>query len=93
MMQIEIESAWLEYQAADTALAAARQAVQAAEAAQAMLSEDFRAGKGMLTTLLEAEQMYRETSLGYLAADNARIRSQAALRLSLGKALINEEVQ
>lgn len=93
MMQIEIESAWRDFKAADTALAAARQAVEAAEAAQAMLSEEFRAGKGMLTTLLEAEEMYRETALGYLAADNARIRSQAALRLTLGKALINEEVR
>lgn len=93
MMQIEIESAWREYKAADTALAAARQAVQAAADAQAMLNEDFRAGKGLITSLLEAEQMFRETSLGYLAADYARIRSQAALRLALGKALINEEVR
>jgi outer membrane protein TolC len=92
MMRIEIENAWRDYQTADTTQAAAQQAVQAAEAAQQMLSEDFRAGKGQLTDLLEAEQAFRDASFGYLAANHARIRSQAALRLALGKALINEEV-
>jgi outer membrane protein TolC len=92
MMRIEIENAWRDYQTADTALAAAQQAVQAASAAQEMLSEDFRAGKGQLTDLLEAEQAFRDASFGYLAANHARIRSRAALRLALGKALINEEV-
>lgn len=92
MMRIEIENAWRDYQTADTTLAAAQQAVAAAQAAQEMLNEDFRAGKGQLTELLEAEQAYREASFGYLAANHARIRSQAALRLALGKALINEEV-
>jgi outer membrane protein TolC len=92
MMRIEIENAWRDYQTADTSLAAAEQAVQAATAAQEMLSEDFRAGKGQLTDLLEAEQAFRDASFGYLAANHARIRSRAALRLALGKALINEEV-
>ena len=92
MMRIEIENAWRDYQTSDTALAAAQQAVQAAQAAQEMLSEDFRAGKGQLTDLLEAEQAYRDASFGYLSANHARIRSQAALRLALGKALITEEV-
>ena len=92
MIRIEIENAWRDYQASDTSLAAAQQAVQAAQAAQEMLSEDFRSGKGQLTDLLEAEQSYREAAFGYLAASHARIRSQAALRLALGKALINEEV-
>jgi outer membrane protein TolC len=92
MMRIEIENAWRDYQTSDTALAAAQQAVQAAQAAQEMLNEDFRAGKGQLTDLLEAEQAFRDASFGYLAATHARIRSQAALRLALGKALINEEV-
>jgi outer membrane protein len=92
MMRIEIQNAWSDYRTADTSLAAAQQAVQAATAAQEMLNEDFRAGKGQLTDLLEAEQAFREASFGYLAANHARIRSQAALRLALGKALINEEV-
>jgi outer membrane protein TolC len=92
MVRIEIENAWRDYQTSDTALAAAQQAVQAAQAAQEMLNEDFRAGKGQLTDLLEAEQAFRDASFGYLAATHARIRSQAALRLALGKALINEEV-
>jgi len=92
MMRIEIENAWRDYQTSDTSLAAAEQAVQAAQAAQEMLSEDFRAGKGQLTDLLEADQAFRDASFGYLGANYARIRSQAALRLALGKALINEEV-
>ncbi|MBW8889531.1 MAG: TolC family protein [Fibrobacteres bacterium] len=92
MMRIEIENAWRDYQTSDTSLAAAQQAVQAAQAAQEMLSEDFRAGKGQLTDLLEAEQAFRDASFGYLGANHARIRSQAALRLALGKALITEEV-
>ncbi len=93
MMRIEIENAWRDYQSADTSLAAAQQAITAAQAAQEMLSQDFRAGKGMLTDLLEADQMYRDASFGYLAANYSRVRSQAALRLALGKGLINEEVQ
>lgn len=93
MMRIEIENAWRDYQTADTALAAVGQAVAAAQAAQEMLSEDFRAGKGQLTEVLEAEQALREASFQYLAATHARVRSRAALRLALGKALINEEVQ
>lgn len=93
MMRIEIENAWRDYQSSDTSLAAAGQAVSAAQAAQEMISQDFRAGKGLLSDLLEADQMYRDASFGYLAANYARIRSQAALRLALGKGLINEEVQ
>ncbi len=91
LSQVEIESAYRDYQAADTAQAAAEQAVQAAQEAQAMLSEDFRAGKGQLTDLLDAEQSLREATLGVLNARYASVRSRAALRLALGKGLINEE--
>jgi len=91
MVQIEIESAFHEYQAADTALAAAEQAVSAAMEAQALLSQDFRAGKGQLTDLLSAEEGLRNAEFGVLAARNQHIRSAAAMRLALGKGLINEE--
>ena len=91
MVQIEIESAFREYQAADTALLAAEQAVNAAKEAQALLSEDFRAGKGQLTDLLSAEESLRNAEFGVLGARYQHIRSAAAMRLALGKGLINEE--
>jgi outer membrane protein len=91
MVQIEIESAFREYQAADTALLAAEQAVAAAKEAQALLSQDFRAGKGQLTDLLSAEESLRNAEFGVLGARYQHIRSAAAMRLALGKGLINEE--
>jgi outer membrane protein len=92
LVQIEIESAFKEYQAADTALAAAEQAVSAAKEAQALLSQDFRAGKGQLTDLLSAEEQLRNAEFGVLSTRYQHIRSAAAMRLALGKGLINEEV-
>jgi outer membrane protein len=91
MTEVEIGGSYLEYTAADSAKTAAEQAVQAAQEAQAMLSEEFRAGKGQLTDLLDAEQALREATLGALDARYASIRSRAALRIALGKGLINEE--
>jgi outer membrane protein len=93
MSQLEIRSAFRDYRAADTALAAADQAVQAARQAQSMLSEDFRAGKGQITDLLESEEALRNAELGVLNARYQHVRAQAALRIALGKGLINEEVQ
>ena len=93
MALVEIESAFRDYRAADTGLAAAEQAVTAAREAQAMVSEDFRAGKGAITDLLETEDVLRQTEFGVLAARHQRVRSQAALRLALGKGLINEEAR
>ena len=92
MVQIEVESVFKEYQASDTALLAAEQSVSAAKEAQALLSEDFRAGKGQLTDLLSAEEGLRNAEFGVLAARFQHVRSAAALRLAMGKGLINEEV-
>lgn len=91
LVQIEMESAFLEYRASDTALAAAEQAVSAAKEAQSLLSQDFRAGAGRLTDLLQAEESLRQAEFGVLGARYQRIRSEAALRLAMGKGLINEE--
>lgn len=91
LARVEIERSYRDYRAADTALMAAEQAVQAAREAQAMLSEDFRAGKGQVTDLLETDEDLRQAEFGVLAARYQRVRSQAALRLALGKGLINEE--
>lgn len=93
MVKIEVSSAFEEYHAADTALAAANQAVGAAQEAQALLSQDFRAGKGAITEVLESEDALRNAQLGLLAARYQRIHAQAALRIALGKSLINEEVK
>jgi outer membrane protein len=92
-VKIEIANAFSDYRAADTALAAANQAVAAAQEAQALLSQDFRAGKGAITDVLQAENDLRNAQLGVLSARYQRIHAQAALRIALGKGLINEEVQ
>ncbi|HKP94517.1 MAG TPA: TolC family protein [Fibrobacteria bacterium] len=89
--RIELEGVFREYQAADTALAASQQAVAAAQEAQALLSQDFRAGKGQLTDLLSAEESLRTSEFGLLNARYQQVRSAAALRLAMGKGLINEE--
>jgi outer membrane protein len=88
---VQIESAYRDYRASDTALAAAEQAVAAAREAQAMLSQDFRAGKGQITDLLETEEALRQSEFGVLNARYMKVRSQGALRLALGKGLITEE--
>ncbi len=91
LLHIEIQSAYREYEAADTALSAAQQSFKAAQEAQTLLSEEFRAGKGQLTDLLAAEQGLLEAEFGVLAARYQQIRSQAALQVALGKDLIKEE--
>jgi outer membrane protein TolC len=88
---IDLESAFLDYKAADTALVASEEAVNAAREAQALLSEDFRAGKGLFTDLLTAEENLRNAEFGVLNARYQQIRSAAALRVAMGKGLINEE--
>jgi outer membrane protein TolC len=88
---IDLEGAFLDYKAADTALVASEQAVVAAREAQALLSEDFRAGKGLFTDLLTAEENLRNAEFGVLNARYQQIRSAAALRVAMGKGLINEE--
>lgn len=90
---VQIGSAYRDYRASDTALAAAEQAVAAAREAQAMLSQDFRAGKGQLTDLLETEEALRQSEFGVLNARYMKVRSQGALRLALGKGLITEEAR
>jgi outer membrane protein TolC len=88
---IDLEGAFLDYKAADTGLVASEQAVNAAREAQALLSEDFRAGKGLFTDLLTAEENLRNAEFGVLNARYQQIRSAAALRVAMGKGLINEE--
>ncbi len=89
--RVQIETAYRDYFAADTALAAAEQAVRAARDAQEMLSEDFRAGKGQITDLLAADEDLRQSEFQVLNARYAKVRSRGALRLALGKGIVNEE--
>lgn len=89
--RIQIENSYRDFLAADTALAAAEVAVNAARDAQAMLSEDFRSGKGNITDLLGADEDLRQSEFQVLNARYVKVRSRGALRLALGQGLINEE--
>lgn len=89
--RVQIETAYRDYLAADTALAAAEQAVRAARDAQEMLTQDFRAGKGQITDMLAADEDLRQSEFQVLNARYAKVRSRGALRLALGKGIVNEE--
>jgi outer membrane protein TolC len=89
--RVQIETAYRDYFAADTALAAAEQAVRAARDAQDMLTQDFRAGKGQITDMLAADEDLRQSEFQVLNARYAKVRSRGALRLALGKGIVNEE--
>ncbi len=88
---IEITGAVREVQAADTALSAATQSVRAAREAQALISDEFRAGKGNLTDLLTAEEALRRAEFGLLNARYMQVRSGASLSVARGVDLVNEE--
>jgi outer membrane protein len=89
--RIEIETAFQERDAADSAASAADQAVLAAREAVELLTEDFRAGKGNFTDLLQAEEGLRNAEFGELAARFQLARSRAALRVALGLELSMQE--
>jgi outer membrane protein len=90
-VRIEIETAFEERDAADSASSAAEQAVAAAREAVELLTQDFRAGKGAVTDLLQAEEGLRNAEFGVLAARYQLARSRAALRVALGMNLMNQE--
>ncbi len=89
--KIEVTGALREVQAADTALSAATQSVEAAREAQSLISDEFRAGKGNLTDLLTAEEALQRAEFGLLNARYLQVRSGAALKVALGKDLVKEE--
>jgi len=91
MVRIEIETAFEERDAADSAYQAADQAVAAAREAVELLTQDFRAGKGAVTDLLQAEEGLRNAEFGVLNARYQLARSRAALRVALGMDLLNQE--
>jgi len=87
---IEIQGAYREVVAADTAWRAAVEAREAAFEAADMMGRDFRSGAGRITDLLSAEEGLRSAELGLLAARYQKTRARAALRLALGMELIKE---
>lgn len=89
--RIEIETAFQERDAADSAASAADQAVAAAREAVELITQDFRAGKGAFTELLQAEEGLRNAEFGELAARFQLARSRAALRVALGLELTLQE--
>jgi outer membrane protein len=91
--RIEIETAFQERNAADSAAVAASQAASAAQEAVELLTQDFRAGKGAVTDLLQAEEGLRNAEFGVLAARYQLARSRASLRVALGLDLVAQEAQ
>jgi outer membrane protein len=91
--RIEIETAFQERNAADSAAVAAAQAASAAQEAVELLTQDFRAGKGAVTDLLQAEEGLRNAEFGVLAARYQLARSRASLRVALGLDLVAQEAQ
>ncbi len=89
--KIEIETAFQERDASDSAYGAAVEAVKAATEAVELLTQDFRAGKGNVTDLLQAEEGLRNAEFGVLASRYQMARSRAALRIALGLNLMNQE--
>lgn len=88
--EIELESAYREILAADTAHLAAEQARDASAEALELISQDFRAGSGQLTDLLAAEEGLRNAEFSLLAARYQKVRAAAALHLAMGMDLTKE---
>ncbi len=88
--EIELESAYREILAADTAYLAAQQARDASSEALDLISQDFRAGSGQLTDLLAAEEGLRNAEFSLLAARYQKVRAAAALHLAMGMDLTKE---
>ena len=67
--------------------------MRAAREAVELLTQDFRAGKGAFTDLLQAEEGLRNAEFGVLAARYQLARSRASLRVALGHDLVAQEAQ
>lgn len=91
--RIELESALREAAAADTALAAAQDARDASAEAVELIGNDFRAGAGLLTDLLSAEESLRNAEMALLGARYQKARALAALRLAMGMDLTKEKTE
>lgn len=88
MVEIEVEKALLDRQAADSSLAAAREGFAAAVEARTLYETSFREGSGALSDVLSAEENQRMAELAIAAAQLERTRAAAQLALVRGQNLI-----
>ena len=88
MIEIAVEKALLERQAADSSLAAAKEGLAAASEARDLYESSFRQGSGALSDVLSAEENQRLAELGIVAAQLERTRTAAQLALVRGQNLI-----
>jgi len=88
MVEIEVDQALMDRQAADSTVQAAREGLAAALEARSLAETDFRQGSGSLADLLSAEEMQRQAEFGLAAAQLERTRAAATLALVRGQDLI-----
>ncbi len=88
LVEIEIDQALMDRQAADSTVEAAREGLAAALEARSLSETDFRQGSGSLADLLSAEEVLRQAEFGLAAAHLERTRAAATLALVRGQDLI-----
>jgi len=88
LVEVDVDKALLDRQAADSSLAAAKEGLAAVAEARALYETSFRQGDGPLSDVLTAEENQRVAELGYAAAQLEITRSAAQLALVRGQDLI-----
>lgn len=89
MVEVEVDQALLDRQAADSALAAATEALEGATEARKLYGNSFRQGSGALSDVLSAEENQRFAEFGLVSAQLERTRAAAMIALVRGQDLIN----
>lgn len=89
MVEVEVDQALLDRQAADSALAAATEALEGAVEARKLYGNSFRQGSGALSDILSAEENLRLSEFGLVSAQLERTRAAAMIALVRGQDLIN----
>jgi outer membrane protein TolC len=89
MVEVEVDQALLDRQAADSALAAATEALEGAVEARKLYGNSFRQGSGALSDILSAEENQRFAEFGLVSAQLERTRAAAMIALVRGQDLIN----
>lgn len=89
MVEVEVDQALLDRQAADSALAAATEALEGAAEARKLYGNSFRQGSGALSDILSAEENLRLSEFGLVSAQLERTRAAAMIALVRGQDLIN----
>lgn len=89
MVEVEVDQALLDRQAADSALAAATEALEGATEARKLYGNSFRQGSGALSDVLSAEENLRLSEFGLVSAQLERTRAAAMIALVRGQDLIN----